>query len=265
MQPFLPPSLRNFSIDYMAFSTWVDHLPFGYDIVAAIRPQMVVELGTQNGTSFFCFCQSMAENNIDGLCYAIDTWAGDEHTGAYDNETYEAVQKHARSHYASISYLMRMLFNDALAHFSDESIDLLHIDGLHTYEAVSEDFHNWYPKVKPGGIILFHDIQARMMDFGAWKFWEEISPQYNTFTFKQGFGLGVLRKAGGEEPSSDLLQMLFSQDTKTQEDLRAFYAHAARFHEYKRKVIRQERLQQQRKQQQAEAAQKARTSNPSGQ
>ncbi|MEZ5436420.1 MAG: class I SAM-dependent methyltransferase [Pseudomonadales bacterium] len=146
MQPFLPPSLRNFSIDYMAFSTWVDHLPFGYDIVAAIRPQMVVELGTQNGTSFFCFCQSMAENNIDGLCYAVDTWAGDEHTGAYDNETYEAVQKHARSHYASISYLMRMLFNDALAHFSDESIDLLHIDGLHTYEAVSEVSTTGIPK-----------------------------------------------------------------------------------------------------------------------
>ncbi|MEZ5436421.1 MAG: hypothetical protein R3E67_07930 [Pseudomonadales bacterium] len=75
----------------------------------------------------------------------------------------------------------------------------------------------------------------------------------------------MLRKAGGEEPSSDLLQMLFSKDTKTQEDLRAFYAHAARFHEYKRKVIRQERLQQQRKQQQAEAAQKAQTSTPSGQ
>ena len=100
-----------------------------------------------------------------------------------------------------------------------------------------------------------------MMDFGAWKFWEEISNQYNTFTFKQGFGLGVLRKAGGEELNNDLLKMLFSTDTKTQEDLRAFYAHAARFHEYKRKVIRQERLQQQRKQQQAESAQKAQISN----
>ena len=256
MSPFLPPSLRNFSIDYMAFSTWVDHLPFGYDIVAATRPKLVVELGTQNGTSFFCFCQAMAENNIDGLCYAVDTWAGDEHTGAYNNETYEAVQKHARSNYASISYLMRMLFNDALAHFSEESIDLLHIDGLHTYEAVSEDFRNWHPKVKPGGIILFHDIQARMMDFGAWKFWEEISPQYNSFTFKQGFGLGVLRKVGGAELTHPLLKMLFEGTPETHEALRAFYAHASKFHELKRKVTRQERHQQQKKQQQLDNAEK---------
>ncbi|MEZ5540400.1 MAG: class I SAM-dependent methyltransferase [Pseudomonadales bacterium] len=264
MQPFLPPSLRNFSADYMAFSTWVDHLPFGYDLVAALRPQMVVELGTQNGTSFFCLCQSMAENNIDGLCYAVDTWAGDEHTGAYDNATFEAVQKHARNRYASIAYLMRMLFNDALTHFSDESIDLLHIDGLHTYEAVSEDFCNWYPKVKPGGVIIFHDIQARMMDFGAWKFWEEIAPQYNTFTFKQGFGLGVLRKAGGTAPENDLLKMLFSNDQATHEQLRAFYAHAAKFHEYKRKITRQERLQQQKKLQQEEATKNNPTASSTG-
>ena len=256
MQPYLPPSLRNFTPQYMAFSTWVDHLPFGYDIVAAVRPQLLVELGTQHGTSFFCFCQSMAENNIDGLCYAVDAWAGDEHTGEYDNTIFETVQQHARKNHASISYLMRMLFNDALNHFSDESIDLVHIDGLHTYEAVSEDFHNWYPKVKPGGVILFHDIQARMMDFGAWKFWEEIAPQYNSFTFKQGFGLGVLRKAGGAELTHPLLKMLFEGDAGTHEALRAFYAHASKFHELKRKVARQERHQQQKKQQQLDNAEK---------
>ena len=261
MQPFLPPSLRNFSPQYMAFSTWVDHLPFGYDLVAAVRPQLLVELGTQNGTSFFCLCQSMAENNIDGLCYAVDTWAGDEHTGEYDNSTFEMVQQHARKNYPSISYLMRMLFNDALNHFSDESIDLVHIDGLHTYEAVSEDFRNWYPKVKPGGVVIFHDIQARMMDFGAWKFWEEIAPKHNSFTFKQGFGLGVLRKPGGESLTNPLLKMLFEGDAETHETLRAFYAHASKFHEMKRKIARQERMQQQKKQQQLENAESLSTNN----
>ena len=149
---------------------------------------------------------------------------------------------------------MRMLFNDALKHFSDESIDLVHIDGLHTYEAVSEDFRNWYPKVKPGGVVIFHDIQARMMDFGAWKFWEEIAPQHNSFTFKQGFGLGVLRKAGGEPSTNPLLKILFEGDTESHEALRAFYAHASKFHEMKRKIARQERMQQQKKQQQLDNA-----------
>ena len=113
-----------------------------------------------------------------------------------------------------------------------------------------------FPKVKPGGVILFHDIQARMMDFGAWKFWEEIAPQYNSFTFKQGFGLGVLRKAGGAELTHPLLKMLFEGDAGTHEALRAFYAHASKFHELKRKVARQERHQQQKKQQQLDNAEK---------
>ena len=67
-----------------------------------------------------------------------------------------------------------MLFDEALGHFTDGSLDLVHIDGYHTYEAVSGDFEKWYPKVKPGGIVIFHDIAARLLDFGAWRFWSEV-------------------------------------------------------------------------------------------
>jgi len=250
MSLFLPPSVRHFTPKRVAFSTWIDHLPFGYDLVHALRPKMLVELGTQNGASFFSFCQSMAENEIDGLAYAVDTWEGEKHTGAYDESVYEDVAGHARKHYPGISYLLRMLFNDALQHFSEESIDLLHIDGLHTYDAVSEDLTNWYPKVRPGGVILFHDIHARIQDFGVWTFWEETRDNYNTFEFKQGFGLGVLRKEGGEPLTDPLLKLLFESSPEEQETLRAFYVHAAKHLDLKRKVDRQERMAQKAKQKQ---------------
>lgn len=238
MSIYMPPSIQKYEPRRMVFSTWVDHLPFGYDIVEAIRPSVTVELGAYNGLSFFCFCQSLIENDIDGLCYAVDTWEGDEHTDKYDNSIFQDVNQHAREHYRGVSYLLRMLFNDALNNFADESIDLLHIDGLHTYEAVSEDFTNWYPKVKPGGIILFHDIQARIKDFGAWKFWEETAPKYPSFTFKHGFGLGVLRKPGGPELEHPLLKLLFDSSESEQHALRKFYVHASQFFEAKRQVKR---------------------------
>jgi hypothetical protein len=222
------------------FSTWVDHVSFGYDIVDAIRPQKVVELGTYNGRSYFSFCQSMIENNIDGLCYAVDTWGGDEHTGEYDDTIFQDVRAHARQHYRGITYLMRMLFNDAVNHFDDESIDLLHIDGLHTYDAVKEDFGNWYPKVRPGGIILFHDIEARQSDFGVWKYWSELEKQYDTFAFHHGFGLGVLRKPGGSEEvqSHQLLELLFSGTEQEQHKLRQLYIHNSEYIEARNKAGR---------------------------
>ena len=237
---YMPPSIRHFNPLHMVFSTWVDHLPFGYDLVAALRPKMLVELGTHKGLSYFTFCQAMKENEIDGLCYAIDTFEGDEHTDKYDESVFNSVNNHNRQHYHGFSYLMRMFFEDALRHFSEDSIDLLHIDGFHTYEAVSADFANWYPKVKPGGIILFHDVQARLQDFGAWKFWDEIRGQYETFTFNHGFGLGVLRKAGGDRSQDpQILKLLFADTTeKSAAALRAFYVHASKHLENTRKLKR---------------------------
>lgn len=237
---YIPPSLRNFTPLHMVFSTWVDHLPFGYDLVTALRPKMLVELGTHMGLSYFTFCQAMKEHEIDGLCYAIDTFEGDSHTDKYDESVFNMVNNHNRQHYHGFSYLMRMFFNDALQHFSDNSVDLLHIDGLHTYEAVSEDFRNWLPKVKPGGIILFHDVQARLQDFGAWKFWEETAPLHETFTFNHGFGLGVLRKPGGDRSQDpELLKLLFdAKDDKDGAKLRAFYVHASKHLENTRKLKR---------------------------
>ncbi len=223
----------------MVFSTWVDHLPFAYDLVGLMRPKLTVELGVYNGLSFFTFCQALVEFNIDGVAYAVDCWEGDEHTEAYDDSIYDDVATHARDHYRGIAYLMRMYFNDALRHFSDESIDLLHIDGLHTYDAVKEDFMNWYPKVKPGGIILFHDVMARIKDFGVWQFFDELmASEAEIFRFDHGFGLGVLRKPGGERLESSLLDAMFGGVPEEQHNLKQFYVHASHFLEARRQATK---------------------------
>ena len=233
---YLPPSIRRFEPKHIVFSTWMDHIQFGYDLVAAVRPEILVELGTQGGVSYFAFCQSMKENDVEGLAYAVDTWEGEEHTGAYDESVWESVSWHNRQNYSAFSYLLRMYFAEAVNNFADESIDLLHIDGLHTYDAVNEDFETWYPKVAPGGIILFHDIKARIKDFGVWRWWDEVSPQYPSFSFNHGFGLGVIQKPGGKPNESELLQLMFDGSPADQAQLRRFYEHAAYFHHVKRQA-----------------------------
>ena len=234
---YLPPSLRHFFPRHIVFSTWIDHIQFGYDLVAATKPKRLVELGTQSGMSYFAFCQSVQENDLDTICYAVDTWEGEEHTGKYDESVWEMVSSVNRLNYTGFSYLMRMYFSEALNHFEDESIDLLHIDGLHTYDAVREDFETWAPKVAPGGIVLFHDIGARMKDFGVWKFWEELrQKEQDTYEFYHGFGLGVWRKPGGEPSTEPLLRYMFEGTPGEQDELRRFYVFASMYHDFRRKA-----------------------------
>lgn len=183
----IPESLEN-------PSAWVGHIPFAMWLIDEIKPDLFVELGTHSGNSYFSFCQSVKYNNIKTICYAVDTWEGDDHAGKYDDSVYEQVKLHNDNNYSHFSSLLRMTFDDANRYFSDKSIGLLHIDGLHTYEAVKHDFEKWLPKVTPGGIVLFHDINVRERDFGVWKLWEELKEQYiNNIEFTHSNGLGVLQ------------------------------------------------------------------------
>ena len=73
-QLYFPPSLQRFEPRRMVFSTWVDHLPFAYDLIAVLRPKLTVELGVYNGLSFFTFCQALVEHDVDGVANGIDCW-----------------------------------------------------------------------------------------------------------------------------------------------------------------------------------------------
>lgn len=236
MRVYLPPSLRSFDKNYKILSSWIDHVPFAYDLVEALEPKLLVELGTHEGLSFFTFCQSVVDHHLDTVCYAVDTWEGEHHAGYYGEDVYRRVVDYCRENYAGCSYLIRSLFADACNHFERDSIDLLHIDGLHTYDAVKEDYQTWVSKVRPGGLLLFHDIAVRRDDLGVWKFWKEIGELYpeDVFQFNHGYGLGVLRKPGGDNVSTSvLIDVMFSGSQQEKETLRAFYVMAAKYNTLK--------------------------------
>ena len=74
--------------------TWSGHLAFANDLISAVRPSLVVELGAHYGESYFTFCQSVAENNLHCLCYAVDTWRGEAHAGYYGDDVMNDVSSH---------------------------------------------------------------------------------------------------------------------------------------------------------------------------
>ncbi|MBH1556421.1 class I SAM-dependent methyltransferase [Stenotrophomonas maltophilia] len=173
-------------------SAWHGHIPFAGWITEALRPAMFVELGTHYGASYLSFCQTIQELGLDSRAYAVDTWEGDEHAAFYGNSVYAGLSEYHDSKYDDFSKLLRCTFDQALGKFEDGSVDLLHIDGLHTYEAVRHDFESWKPKLSSRAVVLFHDTQERQGDFGVWRLWAELSSQYPSFEFRHSHGLGVL-------------------------------------------------------------------------
>ena len=54
----------------------------------------------------------------------------------------------------------RKTSDDAVSDFEDDSFDFIFIDGIHTYEQVIKDCHNYYPKLREGGLFCGHDMTA---------------------------------------------------------------------------------------------------------
>lgn len=178
---------------YQAPSSWWEHVPIAHWLVEHLQPKIIIELGTHYGVSFFGFCEAAALLSPESFIYAIDTWKGDKHAGSYDESVYDKVTAHQQAHHRQRSRIVRSTFDDAATHFAARSIDLLHIDGLHTYAAVSHDYNTWLPNLRPHGSILFHDWNVRESDFGVWKLWQEVKEdgRFQCIEVPNGHGLAI--------------------------------------------------------------------------
>lgn len=176
---------------------WGGHRRFAYDLARWMRPARIAELGVHWGTSFFTFAQAMKDGRMKGTeLIGVDTFEGEEHAGQYGSEVLETVQRIVRSSFPKQHItLHQMFFADALGKVDDESIDLLHIDGLHTFEAAKDDFESWLPKLAPEGVVLFHDV-APDTGYGSTDYWNQIVEEFPGFAFAHSWGLGVLFPKG---------------------------------------------------------------------
>ena len=137
-------------------TAWTGHADFAIRLVKTFNPKVTVDLGVDFGFSTF----SLAYAN-KGEVYGIDWFQGDEHTGhrnTFDSVT--SLYNELKSVYSipDITFIKGSF--DDVAKTWNKQIDILHIDGLHTFDAVKSDYDTWIRHCHSNSIILFHDVES---------------------------------------------------------------------------------------------------------
>lgn len=175
---------------------WSGHKYFAYDLVRNFKPKKIVELGTHLGCSLFSFAQGVKDGKLSTELDGIDTWRGDKHAGLYGELIFSRIKEIKNICYPKTKInFIRKTFDEASNDYKNNSIDILHIDGLHSYKAVKHDFETWVQKVRSDGIVIFHDTVVKKGGFGVYKLWNELKKDYKTIEFNHAFGLGALFKS----------------------------------------------------------------------
>ena len=168
-------------------SAWEGHANFAINLVKVFNPKVTVDLGVDYGFSTFCLAY---ENK--GETFGIDWFQGDAHAG-YRNTLNSVLELYSN---LKITFdipdvtFVKGDFNE-IAKVWTRQIDILHIDGLHTFEAVKLDYQTWSSFCNYESVILFHDVESFADTVG--KFFNELDGY--KLVHSGSAGLGVFTKS----------------------------------------------------------------------
>lgn len=164
-----------------------------------LKPKTVVEIGTaRGGTLFLLSCAADPRARI----VSIDLPAG-QYGGGYPSWKgllYRWISGPQQSlHLIRGNSHSEATFNQAVKALGGDKVDLLFIDGDHAYAGAKQDFLRYRKLVRPGGLIVFHDILESRIDknVDVAPLWQEVVREFQTEeiveSYDQGqFGIGVM-------------------------------------------------------------------------
>ncbi|MCH7903464.1 MAG: class I SAM-dependent methyltransferase [Armatimonadetes bacterium] len=137
-----------------------------------------VELGVDRGT----YSRLLLEKGKPDMLWSIDRWGGDR---GHDTARYVSAVKLLQP-YASNNTVVRASFSEAVNLFQSESLDFIYVDGYaHTGQESGNTLSEWWPKVKPGGVMAGHDYHER---------WPENLAAVDRFAAEHGLSIHVTKE-----------------------------------------------------------------------
>jgi predicted O-methyltransferase YrrM len=145
----------------------------------------IVEIGTAQGGTLYTWCK-IADS--EALLISIDL-PGGPFGGGYTLNDIKKFRNYKRK-YQKLCFLRKDSHkqetkNKLVEILDGRKIDLLFIDGDHSYRGVKKDFHLYSSLVKQNGLIVFHDIlrHPQVPACKVDKFWNEIKHTYKNVEF----------------------------------------------------------------------------------
>lgn len=116
----------------------------------------VCEIGSYIGASASCFGETLRKSG-SGRIYCIDTWNNETMTEG-TRDTFAEFRRNTAP-YERFIVPVRGFSTDVVDHVAEHfsSVDLLFIDGDHSYEGVKADWEAYKRFLKPGSVVVFHD------------------------------------------------------------------------------------------------------------
>lgn len=147
----------------------------------------IVEIGTAKGGTLYVWCR-VAEP--DALIVSIDL-PGGPFGGGYtlkDMKTFRSYKrKHQKLCFLRLDSHKQTTVKELKQKLKGQEIDLLFIDGDHTYSGVKKDFQLYAPLVKRNGLVVLHDIlyHPEVPQCKVNKFWNELKRRFTYKEFKK--------------------------------------------------------------------------------
>jgi predicted O-methyltransferase YrrM len=200
------PESREFYVDTFDFQSGLgDSSWLLYGLVRSMKPAVCVEIGSARGKSACAIGLGLLRNG-SGKLYAIDPHRRTEWNDTDSIDSFSIIGHNLRK--AGVSdyvEIIRKTSSEALAGWS-ETVDMLFIDGDHSYEGVKSDWQQFLPYLSKFGVVIFHDTLWDLQsdaslcrsDMGVPRFVDELRMTgYPVVTIDKNFGVTIVQPSVG--------------------------------------------------------------------
>ncbi len=125
----------------------------------------IVEVGSYHGKSAVNFAHAVRKNGNAATVYCVDTWRNENIEQARNLDVFDRFMANTAP-YADVIVPMRGRSEEVGVRWDKGPIDVLFIDGDHSYDGVVRDIKAWMPHLRRGGIALFHDTDLADVERG---------------------------------------------------------------------------------------------------